>query len=446
MTYQDFKNAVLGNGFDIDGYYGAQCWDGYAYYCKFLGVPYANCTTSGYVKDIWENRHTNGILDYFDEVSVMQEGDIAVFREVAGVTPVSHIAIFDSDIDGVNGYFLGQNQDGAPYPSGGKVFNLTVLPYSATFDTAFRPKQKASKSVTKKGVGGGLNKNDYFIDISAYQNGNAANYSSQSKNTVIKTTEGTGWVSPVANQQAQTSNVIAFYHFARFGGNVAQAQAEANFFIANVPKKVKYLVLDYEDDASSDKQANTNAVIAFMEVIKKAGYEPIFYSYVPYTGSYVAIDQVVSKFPKSLWFAGYAYGYNVHPSFDDGDLSVFKQNLANAGISFAFEHTRWYQFTSTAIQGGLDKNIVLISDNYTVEDILQGANEMTFTISAKSGKLPYAVVTNGAFIPVAHIETIQAFQKAGAQDVKVPDDDYNRLLQAINNKPITDEIKKLKTK
>lgn len=134
-TYQDFKNAVLGTGHDVDGYYGNQCWDGYAYYCKWLGVPYANCTVTGYVRDIWEQRATNGILNYFDEVSTMQPGDVAVFRVVSGWTPYSHIAIFDSDIDGTYGYFLGQNQGGA-----NGAFNLCKLPYSATYDTAFRPK------------------------------------------------------------------------------------------------------------------------------------------------------------------------------------------------------------------------------------------------------------------------------------------------------------------
>lgn len=142
MSYQDFKNQVLGRAYDIDGYYGAQCWDGYAKYCQYLGVPYVHCTTSGYVKDIWNNRNSNGILNYFDEVSVMQPGDIAVFKEDAAWTPYSHVAIFDSDIDGVYGNFLGQNQGGA-----GGAFNITRLPYSATFSTAFR----------RKGTGGGSN-------------------------------------------------------------------------------------------------------------------------------------------------------------------------------------------------------------------------------------------------------------------------------------------------
>lgn len=135
MNYEQFKNEVLGKCYDIDGYYGAQCWDGAMKYMIDLGYKAIHCTTSGYVKDIWNNRKTNGILNYCDEVSIMQSGDIAVFKEVTGWTPYSHIAIFDSDIDGKFGWFLGQNQ-------GGKngAFTLCKLPYSATFDTAFRPK------------------------------------------------------------------------------------------------------------------------------------------------------------------------------------------------------------------------------------------------------------------------------------------------------------------
>ena len=135
INYQDFKKAVLGKAFDIDGYYGAQCWDGTMKYMIDLGYKAIHCTTSGYAKDIWNNRKTNGILNYCNEVTVMQPGDIAVFREVAGWTPYSHIAIFDHDAGGGYGWFLGQNQGGV-----NGAFNLCKLPYSATFDTAFRPK------------------------------------------------------------------------------------------------------------------------------------------------------------------------------------------------------------------------------------------------------------------------------------------------------------------
>lgn len=59
MNYQQFKNEVLGKAYDVDGAYGPQCWDGFAVYCQKLGYPVINCTTTGYVKDLWVNRHSN---------------------------------------------------------------------------------------------------------------------------------------------------------------------------------------------------------------------------------------------------------------------------------------------------------------------------------------------------------------------------------------------------
>ena len=137
MDYQTFYNTFNGTGWDIDGYYKKQCWDGYAKYCIEMGVPFVYCTSSGYVKDIWENRKTNGILNYFEEVETMQPGDVVIFTENA-YTPYSHVAIFHGDIDGQQGYFLGQNQGG--YDGN---FNLCALPYWTTYPTAFRLKKSA---------------------------------------------------------------------------------------------------------------------------------------------------------------------------------------------------------------------------------------------------------------------------------------------------------------
>ena len=102
-----------------------------------MGIPFCYCTASGYVKDIWEQRYTNGILNYCEEVSVLQPGDIVIFTENA-YTPYSHIAMFHSDIDGSQGYFFGQNQGG--YDGN---FNLCALPYWATYATAFRIKNQS---------------------------------------------------------------------------------------------------------------------------------------------------------------------------------------------------------------------------------------------------------------------------------------------------------------
>ncbi len=180
-SYNDFKASVMGKAFDIDGYYGAQCWDGYAKYCRYLGYPICHCTVTGYVQDIWTQRKVNGILNRFNEVTVMQPGDVAVFKP-CNATPLSHIAIFDHDAGGGYGWFLGQNQgrfnevtvmqpgdvavfkpcNATPlshiaifdHDAGGGYgwflgqnqggyngsFNVVKLPYSATYDTAFRPK------------------------------------------------------------------------------------------------------------------------------------------------------------------------------------------------------------------------------------------------------------------------------------------------------------------
>ena len=118
-----------------------------------LGYKRISCTVSGYAKDIWLYRKTNGILRNSIEVSVYQPGDIVVFKVVPGVTPYSHIAIFDSDIDGKYGWFLGQNQGGV-----GGAFNLCKFPYSATYDTGFRPKCLVNQSTNTTNTAYDVNK------------------------------------------------------------------------------------------------------------------------------------------------------------------------------------------------------------------------------------------------------------------------------------------------
>ena len=139
-TYYDFKKEVIDKGFDVDGWYGFQCWDGMAFYEKWLGYPVTNTDIHGFACDIWESRKTNGILNNFIEVEVMKPGDIAIFKKSAW-TPSSHVAIFDSDIDGVYGWFLGQNQGGTPVgAAGGSGFNVINMSM-ATFMGAFRFKK-----------------------------------------------------------------------------------------------------------------------------------------------------------------------------------------------------------------------------------------------------------------------------------------------------------------
>lgn len=189
-----------------------------------------------------------------------------------------------------------------------------------------------------------MKKNDLFIDVSSHNGyditGILADMGTQ--NTNIKISESTSYINPCLNAQIEQSNPIGFYHFAWFGGDIEEAEREARYFLENVPQKVKYLCLDYKDHASGDKQANTDACIHFMEILKENGYEPIYYSYKPFTLNNIYYEQILAKFPTSLWIAG--YGLN------DG--------LANFEYFPSMDGIRWWQYSSNPY----DKNIVLLDD------------------------------------------------------------------------------------
>ncbi len=38
---------------------------------------------------------------------------------------------------------------------------------------------------------------------------------------------------------------------------------------------------------------------------KRTGFEPIYYSYKPYTLANVYVEQITAKYPNSLWIAAY---------------------------------------------------------------------------------------------------------------------------------------------
>lgn len=251
-----------------------------------------------------------------------------------------------------------------------------------------------------------LKKDDYFIDVSSYQSADltAICQAAGTRKTIIKVSEGTGYLSPARFTQAQTSDPVGYYHFARFGGNVSQAVAEANYFLANLPTKPAYLVCDYEDDASTSKQANTNAVLAFMDQCAQDGFKPIYYSYKPYTLTNVDYTQIIAKYPNSLWIAAYP-NRNVTPT---PVWSIFP----------SMDGIRWWQFTSTGIAGGLDKNVVLLDDDETVQNInFKGEATMDFLFNIKGdpqwneGTLYYYNGNTNQIRALQHIDEMKIIQQ-----------------------------------
>lgn len=276
-----------------------------------------------------------------------------------------------------------------------------------------------------------MRKNDFFIDVSTYQTDTLDNekQASGTDKTIIKVSEGTNWLSPKAQTQSENSNPIGYYHFARFGGDCEQAKNEALFFINNIPnKKVSYLVCDYEDDASVDKTANTQAVLTFMRVIREHGYKPIYYSYKPFTLANLDDYHIIlNEFPNSLWIAAY-------PDYQIRNEPVWEIFPSMDGI-------RWWQFTSNAMTGGLDKSVVLLDDepkedtnenkeNVEVEDMLN------FVMRSKTGKQGYVGCVNGAIFGIGDIGTVTALQEAGCKHLTLDDGDFDRL---INSQKLDDE-------
>ena len=267
--------------------------------------------------------------------------------------------------------------------------------------------------------GEGMKKGDYFIDVSAYQSADLTGIcqAAGTRNTIIKVSEGVGWLSPVMAQQTSTSNCIGYYHFARFGGDVGTAQAEANYFISNLPSRPRYLVCDYEDGASGDKQANTNAVLAFMDVCKSNGFEPIYYSYKPYTLANVYVDQITARYPNSLWIAAYPnYDVTPHPVWE---------------IYPNMSHTKWWQFTSTGIAGGLDKNVVIVGDSFSKKK--EEEENMNFVVRSESGTEGWVAVVNGRVFGIGSMGTVDSLEGTGAKRLQLDDADFKRFLESQSN-------------
>lgn len=119
LSFDDFYTSRIGKGYDHDGAYGAQCWDGFAEYCVWLGVPIIHVGGVG-ARGLWENRATNGILNNFNVVSTPSNGTVGVWTNIYG-GGYGHVAMY------YNGQWMGQNQGGAAYPGGGACFNCISL-------------------------------------------------------------------------------------------------------------------------------------------------------------------------------------------------------------------------------------------------------------------------------------------------------------------------------
>ena len=118
IDFQEFIDKTLGKRIDTDGYppdQPYQCVDLPKYYNECYFHPFQiYCGDSGYAKDWANQKYTNGIFDYYDEVKTteMIKGTLVVWGNCR-VAPYSHIGFFVKD--NCDGTFQCLQQN-APYP------------------------------------------------------------------------------------------------------------------------------------------------------------------------------------------------------------------------------------------------------------------------------------------------------------------------------------------
>lgn len=132
-TYAALKAAINGKGYDIDNYYGWQCWDGTALLWQQFGLHLI--TGNGLAIGCWDLKRD---VNKYDKFSLITKVDSLKLGDVVCMRP-NHIGYFDG-FDGAYMRILGQNQGGSPGPNGGSAFNIVRITKSA-FAGAFRLKQ-----------------------------------------------------------------------------------------------------------------------------------------------------------------------------------------------------------------------------------------------------------------------------------------------------------------
>lgn len=137
-SYDVFKNAVNGNGYNYDNTYGCQCYDLAVEMWWNVGFPQGYpiiSASSAYT--MWNNREQNisyGGVQYFDliyNLSDVKKGDMMVF---AGTTtnPYGHNGWADEDYASWHSAnpssyefpILSQNNGGTPVSQGGSTANI----------------------------------------------------------------------------------------------------------------------------------------------------------------------------------------------------------------------------------------------------------------------------------------------------------------------------------
>ena len=194
-----------------------------------------------------------------------------------------------------------------------------------------------------------VSKKSYGVDVASFQKENVS-YTG-AKFAIVKLTQGTGYINPKAKAQIKSAKAHGLltmgYFYANHSGSVTRARAEAKYAVEKakaygVPAG-SYIADDWEEGSGNSvnggASANTDAVLAAMQVIKEAGYKPLVYSGAFNLRNHLSTSRIVKSFVTCLWVASYkvmgrqdSADFNYFPSMDGVAIWQFTDNYRGLGV------------------------------------------------------------------------------------------------------------------
>ncbi len=199
----------------------------------------------------------------------------------------------------------------------------------------------------------------YGVDVSSFNNANVTEYTNAGANFVlVKVSEGLDYRNPKAKAQVDSTkqnNVVPMgYHYAHFGADSNRAVQEGNYAISSAKLAGvvvgSFLACDYEqgsgNETGGDREANTTAILTFLDTIVSAGYKPLLYSGAYLMKNKINTSRILAKYPDCLWVAAY-----------NGKIA----NDANFGYFPSMDGVAIWQFTDNWKGLNVDSNIAVKS-------------------------------------------------------------------------------------
>ena len=199
----------------------------------------------------------------------------------------------------------------------------------------------------------------YGVDVSSFNNANVTEYTNAGANFVlVKVSEGLDYRNPKAKAQVDSTkqnNVVPMgYHYAHFGADSNRAVQEGNYAISSAKLAGvvvgSFLACDYEqgsgNETGGDREANTTAILTFLDTIVSAGYKPLLYSGAYLMKNKINTSRILAKYPDCLWVAAY-----------NGKIA----NDANFGYFPSMDGVAIWQFTDNWKGLSVDSNIAVKS-------------------------------------------------------------------------------------